>query len=404
MNWLKLDRRSILRGLAVLPGMGALMPATASAAAARLGGGRRDVIRELEVRTFINAAGTYTSMTASLIPRPAWDAMTVASTKFCPLQDLHDAVGKRIAELAKSEAALVSAGAASALAIGTAGVLAGTDRKKIRRLPDTRGMKNEVIVQKTHRNGYDHAVRNAGIRMIEVETVEELESAVHSRTAMMFFLYSANNRGQIGYGEFAKLGKKHNVPTMIDAAADLPPVENLWKFTQAGFDLAIFSGGKGIKGPQSAGLLLGRKDLIEAGRMNSSPNSDSLGRISKVNKEEMVGMLVALEMFVNRDHKAVWKDWENRCNRIAGYTRGVKGIKTEIKVPELSNSVPHLHVTWDHAAVGKTPQDVVKELREGNPSIEVRPRSKEELVVAVWMLEPGEDRIVGRRLGQVLKG
>lgn len=403
MNWLKLDRRSLLRGLAVLPGMGALMPASASAAA-RLGGGRRNVIRELGVRTFINAAGTYTSLTASLIPRPAWDAMTVASTTFCPLQDLHDAVGKRIAELAKSEAALVSAGAASALAIGTAGVVAGTDREKIRQLPDTRGMKNEVIVQKSHRNGYDHAVRNAGIRMIEVETAAELESAIHSRTAMMFFLYAANNRGQIGYEEFAKLGKKHNVPTMIDAAADLPPVENLWKFTQAGFDLAIFSGGKGITGPQSAGLLLGRKDLIEAGRMNSSPNSDSLGRISKVNKEEMVGMLVALEMFVNRDHKAVWKDWESRCNRIARYTRGVKGIKTEIKVPELSNGVPHLHVNWDHSAVGKTPKDVAKELREGNPSIEVRPRAEDELVVAVWMLEPGEDRIVGRRLGQVLQG
>lgn len=402
MNWMKLDRRSLLRGLAVLPGMGALMPASASAAA-RLGGGRRNVIRELGVRTFINAAGTYTSLTASLIPRPAWDAMTVASTTFCPLQELHDAVGKRIAELTKSEAALVSAGAASALAIGTAGVVAGTDRDKIRQLPDTRGMKNEVIVQKSHRNGYDHAVRNAGIRMIEVETAAELESAIHSRTAMMFFLYAANNRGQIGYEEFAKLGKKHNVPTMIDAAADLPPVENLWKFTQAGFDLAIFSGGKGIKGPQSAGLLLGRKDLIEAGRMNSSPNSDSLGRISKVNKEEMVGMLVALEMFINRDHKAVWKDWENRCNRIASYTRGVKGIKTEIKVPELSNGVPHLHVNWDQAAVGKTPKDVAKELREGNPGIEVRPRAEDELVVAVWMLEPGEDRIVGRRLSQVLK-
>ncbi|MDE0164462.1 MAG: selenocysteine synthase [Bryobacterales bacterium] len=402
MNWLKLDRRSLLRGLAVLPGMGVLMPSSASAAA-RLGGGRRNVIRELGVRTFINAAGTYTSLTASLIPRPAWDAMTVASTTFCPLQELHDAVGKRIAELTKSEAALVSAGAASALAIGTAGVVAGTDRDKIRQLPDTRGMKNEVIVQKSHRNGYDHAVRNAGIRMIEVETAAELESAIHSRTAMMFFLYAANNRGQIGYEEFAKLGKKHNVPTMIDAAADLPPVENLWKFTQAGFDLAIFSGGKGIKGPQSAGLLLGRKDLIEAGRMNSSPNSDSLGRISKVNKEEMVGMLVALEMFINRDHKAVWKDWENRCNRIASYTRGVKGIKTEIKVPELSNGVPHLHVNWDHEAVGKTPKDVAKELREGNPGIEVRPRAEGELVVAVWMLEPGEDRIVGRRLSQVLK-
>jgi uncharacterized pyridoxal phosphate-dependent enzyme len=404
MNWLKPDRRTLLRGMAALPGIGVLIPATASAAAARLSGKNRDVISELRIRSFINAAGTYTSLTASIMPRPVWDAMTVASTKFCPLQDLHDAVGKRIAELTKAEAALVSAGAASALAIGTAGVLAGTDREKIQQLPDTRGMKNEVIVQKSHRNGYDHAVRNAGIRMVEVETAAELESAIHSRTAMMFFLQAANNRGQIGYEEFVRLGKKHNIPTMIDAAADVPPVSNLWRFQQAGFDLVIFSGGKGIKGPQSAGLLLGRKDLIEAGRMNSSPNSNSLGRISKVNKEELVGMMVAVEMFVNRDHEATWKDWENQCNRIAGFTKGVPGIKSEIKVPELANMVPHLHLDWDHAAVGKTPGDVVKELREGTPSIEVRPGSAKNFVIAVWMLEPGEYRTVGRRLGQVLKG
>jgi L-seryl-tRNA(Ser) seleniumtransferase len=399
------NRRTILRSLAALPGLGFLMPAAASgAAAARLGGGSRDVIRELGVRTFINAAGTYTALTASLMHRDVWDAMTVASRQFAPLQDLHDAVAARLAELTKNEAALVSAGAASALAIGTAACVAGTDREKIRRIPDTRGMKNEVVVQKSHRNGYDHAVRVAGIRMIEVETLEQLENAIHSRTAMMFFLQSANDKGQIGYEEFAKLGKKHNVPTMIDAAADVPPVENLWKFTKAGFDLAIFSGGKGITGPQSSGLLLGRKDLIEAGRLNSSPYSDSLCRMSKVNKEEMVGLLVAVEMFVNRDHKAVWKDWESRCNRVAAAVKGVKGVKTEIKVPELANSVPHLHVTWDYEATGIKPPDAVKALREGKPSIEVRPGAKDELVVAVWMMQPGEDRVVARRLQQVLKG
>ncbi len=404
MNWNRPSRRNMLRTLAAVPGLGALMPLTASAAAARLGGGPRDVIRALGVRTFINAAGTYTSMTASLIPRPAWDAMTVASRQFCPLQDLHDAVAKRIAELARSEAALVSAGAASALTIATAACVTGTDREKVRRIPDTRGMKNEVIVQKSHRNGYDHGVRNCGIRMIEVETAEQLEKAIHSRTAMLFFLQSANDRGQIGYEDFAKLGKKHNVPTMMDAAADLPPVENLWKFTKAGIDLVVFSGGKGITGPQSAGLLLGRKDLIEAGRLNSSPNSDSICRGNKVNKEELVGMMVALEMFVNRDHDAVWKGWERSCNRIAGYLKRVKGVKTEIKVPELSNMVPHLHVTWDHEAAGVKPADAVKALREGRPSIELRPRAEGELVVAVWMLQPGQDRIVGQRLKQVLKG
>ena len=404
MNWNRPNRRFMLRALATVPGLGVLLPTSAAAAAARLGGGRRDVVRELGVRTFINAAGTFTSLTASLIPRPAWDAMTVASTQYCPLQDLHDAVGKRVAELTRNEAALVSAGAASGLTIATAACVTGTDREKVRRIPDTRGMKNEVIVQKSHRNGYDHGVRNAGIRMIEVETKEELENAIHSRTAMLFFLQSADSKGQIAYEEFAKLGKKHNVPTMMDAAADLPPVENLWKFTQAGIDLVVFSGGKGITGPQSAGLVVGRKDLIEAGRLNSSPFSDSLCRGQKVNKEELVGMLVALELFVNRDHDATWKAWERSCNRIAGYVKRVKGIKTEIKVPELSNMVPHLHLTWDYDATGLKPPDVARALREGSPSIEVKPGSKEELVLGVWMMQPGDDRVVGQRLRQVLKG
>jgi L-seryl-tRNA(Ser) seleniumtransferase len=165
----------------------------------------------------------------------------------------------------------------------------------------------------------------------------------------------------------------------------------------------VFSGGKGIRGPQSAGLLLGSKDLIEAGRMNSSPNSDSLCRSNKVNKEEMVGMLVALEMFVNQDHKAVWKDWEDRCERIAGFVRKIPGVKTEVKIPEIANQVPHLHITWDYAAAGFRPNEAAKAMREGSPSIEVRPGSEGELVIGVWMLEPGEDRIVGRRLKEVLE-
>jgi L-seryl-tRNA(Ser) seleniumtransferase len=331
-----------------------------------------------------------------------WDAMSVASREFSPLQDLHDAVGKRIAELTKNEAALVSAGAASAVAIGTAACVAGTDVKKIRCLPDTRGMKNEVIIQKSHRNGYDHAARNAGIRMIEVETVEELESAIHSRTAMMLFMHMYKHDGKIPAEEFARLGKKHKVPTLIDAADSLPPVEHLWSYTQSGFDLAAFSGGKGIMGPQSAGVLVGRKSLIEAGRLNCSPYSDSVCRISKVNKEEMVGMLVALERFVQRDQKAVWKGWEAQCDRIAGYVKGIKSVETETKVRELTSAVPHLHIRWDAGALGKSPAQAVKELREGEPSIELSPRSKEELVIAVWTLEPGEDRIIGRRVREVL--
>ena len=206
------------------------------------------------------------------------------------------AVGKRIAKLLHCQAALVTSGCASALSLSTAACVAGKDPGTDPPLPDTTGMKNEVLVQKTHRVGYDHAIRNAGVKMIEVETREELENAINDRTAMMFFLNFADPRGKIHHEEFVAIGKKHNVPTLIDAAADVPPVENLWRYTKMGFDLVGFSGGKGLRGPQSAGLLLGRKDLIEAARLNNSPNGDTLCRTNKVNKEEIIGMLVALEI------------------------------------------------------------------------------------------------------------
>ena len=222
-------------------------------------------------------------------------AMQVASRKYVPLDDLHDAVGKRIAQLLGCPAALVTAGCASALSLATAACVAGKDPERIRRLPDTHGLKNEVLVQKTHRVGYDHAIRNAGVKLIEVETREELEHAISPRTAMMFFLNFADPKGKIHHEEFVEIGKKHNIPTLNDAAADVPPVENLWRYTKMGFDLVGFSGGKGLRGPQSTGLLLGRKDLIEAARLNNSPNGDTLCRTNKVNKEEIIGMLVALE-------------------------------------------------------------------------------------------------------------
>jgi uncharacterized pyridoxal phosphate-dependent enzyme len=393
-------RRSVLRGLAALPTLGALgacaAPTPESVAVAE------DVIARLGVTKVINAAGTYTHLTASLMPQEVFGAMQNASRQFVRLSDLHDVVGERIAELTHAEAALVSAGAASALAIGTAACIAGTDRDKIRRLPDANGMANQVIFQKSHRFSYDHAVRSCGAEIVEVETASELEAAVNEKTAMMFFLNHEAPFGQIGAEEFAALGQKHNVPTMIDAAADVPPVENLWRFTEMGFSLVAFSGGKGLRGPQSAGLLLGRKDLIEAGRMNSSPNGDTVCRTNKVNKEEMVGMLVALELFINRDHDAVWADWESRCAVIADAVADLPGIQTEVQVPAIANAVPHLHITWDYQAAGVTPSDVAQAMRAGSPSIEVNPADEVDLIIGVWMLEPGEDRIVAERLRQVL--
>jgi L-seryl-tRNA(Ser) seleniumtransferase len=287
------------------------------------------------------------------------------------------------------------------LTLGTAAVLTGTDRQKIVELPDLTNMKSEVIVQKSHRVGYDHAIRNCGVRLVEVETREDLERAVNPKTAMMFFYNNQNTVGRIRDEEFVQLGKTHGVPTFNDAAADVPPVENLWKYTQMGFDLVTFSGGKGMRGPQSAGLLLGRRDLIAAARLNAPPNGDTIGRGMKVNKEEMLGMLVALERYVGRDHAADRRDLDRRAETIRKAVTAVPGVTAEVFVPEVANHVPHLRISWDGAVRGITPAQVVTALRDGNPSIGTRSEGRG-VVIGVWMMRPGEDKIVARRLRQVL--
>jgi L-seryl-tRNA(Ser) seleniumtransferase len=388
------NRRRFLQGLSSLP----LMAAPVSAAPAK-----RDYFKELGIRPFINAAGTYTTLTASLMQPEVVQAIDYASKQFVHLIELHDAVGKRIASLVGSEAAMVTAGAASALTLGTAACITGTDQALIRRLPDTAGMKNEVIIQKSHRYGYDHAVRNCGIRFVEIETREELERAVNDRTAMMLFLNENDPLGKIKAAEYVELGKKHHIPTMTDAAADAPPVERLSQFTKMGFDLVVFSGGKGIRWPQSAGLLLGRQDLIAAARLNGPPNSDAIGRGMKVNKEEYLGMMVAVEHFVKMDHAAEWREWEKRVKVIADSVGPISGVKAEPFVPEIANSVPHLRISWDPSAIKITADEAKKRLRDGDPSIELRPGAHDVLEVAVWMLQPGEAQIVARRIREVLK-
>jgi len=397
-------RRGFLERLSAVPLVGGFVPAaTASAGSALMAAkGGRDYFRELGVRPFINAAGTYTAMTASLMPREVMDAINYASEHYVMLDELHDRVGERIASLVKSEAAMVTSGAASALTLGTAAVLTGMDRQRIVDLPNLAGMKSEVIVQKSHRFGYDHAVRNCGVQLVEVETLDELERTISEKTAMMLF-YNANNFvGQIKDAEFAQLGKKHGIPTLNDCAADVPPVENLWKYTQMGFDLVAFSGGKGIRGPQSAGLLLGRKDLIAAARLNGPPNSNSIGRGLKVNKEEMLGMLAAVEVYLKKDHERERAEFDKRAEVIRKAVAGVPGVTVEVFVPEVANHVPHLRISWDATSRPMTAAQVVQALREGEPSIGTRSEG-DALVVGVWMMRPGDDAIVARRLRQVLE-
>src|SRR5215208_4474626 len=292
------SRRRFLETMGALPMMGGLFGNAAPAAAAASARAGRDHFRDLGVRPFINAAGTYTAMTASLMPPEVMDAINYASRHYVMLDELHDKVGERIAGLVHAEGAMVTSGAASALTLGTAAVLTGTDRRKIVDLPNLAGMKSEVIVQKTHRFGYEHAVRNCGVTLVEVETPEDVDRAVNARTAMMLFYNNNNKEGRIQDEAFVGLGKKHGIPTLNDAAADVPPVENLWKYTKMGFDLVAFSGGKGLRGPQSAGLLIGRMDLIAAARLNAPPNGNTIGRGLKVNKEEMLGILAALERYL----------------------------------------------------------------------------------------------------------
>jgi len=367
---------------------------------------QRDFLKELGVRPIINGAGVYTFSTASLMRPEVVEAIRSISTKFVRLDELHDAVGQRIAKMLGAEAAMVPSGAAAGLTLGTAAVLTGEDADRIRRIPDLTGMKTEVIVQKSHRFPYDHMVRNCGVRLIEVESREEFERAINPNTAMLLFLNKASKLGKIGIEDFIAIGKKRKIPTMNDCAADVPPVENLLGPIRKGFDMVVVSGGKAIRGPQSAGILAGRADLIRAARKNTSPNSDTIGRSCKVNKEEMVGMMVALESFLKEDYPSIYKGWERTTESMKTAMTKLPGVQAEIFVPEIANQCPHLRVRWD---AGKYPIDaaeLMQKLRDGEPSIELvpAPMTAGTLEIASWMLQPGEADIITRRIRETLTG
>lgn len=393
-------RRSFLQRLAGLPGIGsALTWLTPMLRAAETPA--RDVYRELGVRPLINAAGTYTILGGSLMPPEVVAARQAAARQYVHLLELHEAVGKRLAACIGCEAALVTAGAASALTLATAACVAGKDPQKIRRLPDTTGMKNEVIIQKAHRYEYDHAVRNVGVRLVEVSSRQELQNAVNERTALMLFFNDADPRGPITVEEFAQLGKQLGVPTLNDAAADVLPPANLTRYLRMGYDLVAFSGGKGLRGPQSTGLLLGRQDLIEAALLNNNPYTDTIGRTNKVDKEDIVGLWAAVEHFLKQDHAANWREWEKRVRIVAEAVAGLPGVRTEPYVPAIANHAPHLRIHWDERC--PAPAIVVQRLREGEPRIEIRRPLADGIEVSVWMLEPGQEHVVGRRLREVLQ-
>jgi L-seryl-tRNA(Ser) seleniumtransferase len=396
-------RRVLLKRLAGLPLVGSLFGLeTFGGSPVSAYTPRRDYFKELGVRTFINAAGTYTFMTGCLMRPEVIEAYNYATNEYVLLDDLQDKVGERIASLLQCEAATITAGAASAITLGLAGILSGMDEEKVIQIPDLTGMKSEVIMQQSHRIGYTHALRNCGVKIVEVVTRKELEKAINEKTAMLWFFNGNNYVGEIRDEEFVDIAKKHGIPSFNDCAADVPPVENLWKYTDMGFDLVCFSGGKGLRGPQSAGLLLGKKKYIEAARLHAPPRGNTVGRGMKVNKEEVLGMLATVEVYLSNDHEKEWTLWENQIKTIHDAAVSVPGVEPEIHVPEVANHVPSLKISLDPDKIKMTPDELRQKLREGHPSIETV-GEEDSVGITTWMMLPGQERIVASRIKEILE-
>ena len=362
---------------------------------------------ELGVPTVINCQGTMTMLGGSII-RPELEAvMAQAGRHFVRIPDLEVAAGNRIAQMLKlpdGYTALVTAGAAAAIQSGLAGILTGDNETFIKQIPDLTGMKSEVIIQKSHRNPFDHQLRTTGIKLVEIETVEEFRKAVNPRTAMMHFTNLFNSAGQIKIDEWVKLSKEYKIPCMNDAAADTPPVSHLWDYANMGFDLITFSGGKAMRGPQCAGLLIGRKEMVANALLNNSPHEDTLGRSSKVGKEEIIGMVKALELYLAEDHDALAKEWQERLESISRQITRVPGVSTSYFVPEIANHVPHMQISWDEAKISLTPKQVSQLLKESKPSIIMAAgEEKPGLSMNSFMLQAGEDKVVAEQLARILR-
>ena len=368
-------------------------------------GASGNVYEELGVTTVINAQGTMTVLGGSLMRPEVEAAMTLASQHFCSIPDLEVAAGKRIAEMLKLPSGytgLVTSGAAAAMQSGLAGILTGDSEQFIQQLPDLTGMKSEVIIQKSHRNGFDHQLRSTGVKLIEVETRDDLRKAVNPKTAMMHFSNFANAAGHIKVDEWVKLGKEYKIPCFNDAAADTPPVSHLWDYANMGYDLIAFSGGKAIRGPQCAGLLIGRKDLVAYALLNNSPHEDTLGRSQKVGKEEIIGMIKALESYLKEDHDALTKEWWRRLDSISAEITRITGVSTSFSVPDIANHVPHLEIHWDPRHISLEPADAVRQLRSGKPSI-VLASNESGMIMNSFMLQLGEEKIIADRLTQLFR-
>jgi L-seryl-tRNA(Ser) seleniumtransferase len=409
MRWKPLWTRRRILGTGLLGSLATplrgdqVAPATASGRVAPW-----TIYERLGVRPVINAVGTLTTLGGTLMPVEVKQAMEEASRQFVHIHELQEAVGRRLAELTGAEAAFVTAGGSAALCLATCAVTAGSDPKQMDRLPDLTGMKNELLIQKAHRNVFDHAFRMVGVKLIEVQTEDDVQAAVSPQTAAFAFVQSHLTMGHtIALPRMIELAHAAGVPLILDAAAELPPAENLSAFVKMGADLVAFSGGKNLRGPQASGLLLGRQDLIAAAYANSSPHAH-FARIAKVGKEEIVGLLAAVELYLKQDHQAERTAWQEMLQRVADHLKGVPTVSTEL-IPNLDHShSPRLSVQWDEQQLNLTVAHMVAKLRAGNPSIEASNMAEfhppwKGLGIFPYNLQDGEEMMVARRVRAILR-
>ena len=401
-----LSRRDLFRAggtAAAVLGMQATSP-SASAAALEIGS---NLYESIGVRPLINCRGTYTIISGSLTLPEVKRAMDEASRHYVHLDELMDGVGKRLAEITHAEWGIVTAGCAAAITHVTSASLAGSDPERMQHLPNLAGLKSEVIIPPYSRNVYDHAIRMLGVKILEPRDPVELEAAFSERTALVYILAGPGDDGSLGTVAVSAVARKHGVPVMVDAAAEELTIPNL--HLQRGATVVGYSGGKCLRGPQCAGLLLGDRNLLEAAWANSAPHH-AFGRSLKVGKEEIMGMLAAVEMWTRRDHKAEWDAWQSWLDHISSQVTRVPGVTTKVRQPDsLSNHAPELVIEWDAAQVGITGQELSKLLYDGSPRIAIgggrgsRPHQMASSVsIMPYMMMPGDDKIAAKSLYEAL--
>jgi D-glucosaminate-6-phosphate ammonia-lyase len=406
----KMTRRGLFRSGAVLAAAGVSGPLhkPAEAAPARVLEIGSNLYESIGVTPLVNCRGTYTIITGSQTLPEVKRAMEAASHAYVHMDELMDAVGQRLADLTKAEWGIVTAGCAAALTHATSACIAGCNPEKMQRVPNLTGLKSEVVVPRYSRNEYDHAVRMLGVKMVEVETAAQFEAALGPQTAMVMILSCpAAEKGELSIENAAAIARRKNVPVLVDAAAEVLTIPSI--HLQHGANMVAYSGGKCLRGPQAAGLLLGQKDLVRAAWLNSAPHH-AFGRSLKAGKEEIMGMLAAVEMWVKRDHDAEWKQWQGWLDSIAEKATQVPGVIREILQPEdLSNHAPRLRLRWDAQQLGITGEEVEEILLHGTPRIAInggsgnrRDKRPSAITIMPYMMMPGDEKIAAEAIYRIL--